>query len=130
MIWIKPLFGSFACWILKKRCGSGRKAKQENVLKVELSRDTTASILDGCCTSGHGKGGATGRVQWDPAQDLWSSSKNGKQSKRTTEERAIHIGMLKTDLYNVDNVVFMESVAEVVFVPSHAEINGRTSHRI
>mmetsp|Transcript_28387 Transcript_28387/g.63628 ORF Transcript_28387/g.63628 Transcript_28387/m.63628 type:complete len:93 (+) Transcript_28387:194-472(+) len=83
MIWIKPLFGSFACWILN-RCGAGRKAEQENVLKIDLSHDATVSILDVC---GQGKGGAAaGRVQEDLC---WSSDEEGKQSKRTKEERAI-----------------------------------------
>ena len=78
-----------------------------------------------------------GRVQWDPERDLWSHDEKGKhfprRLRRRTEERAIQVGMPKTDLskfYHVDNAVLMKNVAEVVFVPGcAAEINERATHR-
>ena len=98
MTWIKPSFA----WMLY-RCGYGRKPNQERVLKIKLSHATVARLLSGCVLSCHEKNArkpgassevCTGRVQWDPARDLWTSDPASRQEpRRCLHERAIQIGI-------------------------------------
>ena len=89
MTWIKPSFA----WMLY-RCGYSAKHGQERVLKLKLPHSEVASLLEACaCT--HGGGGSKGRVQWDPARDLYSSEGKGKSTepRKMLRERAIQIGL-------------------------------------
>ena len=45
------------------------------------------------CSCKHGGGGAKGRVQWDPARDLWASEDKGREPRKMLRERAIQIGL-------------------------------------
>ena len=89
MTWIKPSFA----WMLY-RCGYSLKHSQERVLKLKLPHTEVALLLQECaCT--HGGGGAKGRIQWDPARDLYSSEGKGKSTepRKMLRERAIQIGL-------------------------------------
>ena len=89
MTWIKPSFA----WMLY-RCGYATKHSQERVLKLKLPHSEVASLLQECaCT--HGGGGAKGRIQWDPARDLYSSEGRGNSTepRKMLRERAIQIGL-------------------------------------
>jgi len=89
MTWIKPSFA----WMLY-RCGYTAKHSQERVLKLKLPHSVVASLLQECsCT--HGGGGAKGRIQWDPARDLYSSEGKGSSTvpRKMLRERAIQIGL-------------------------------------
>lgn len=85
MTWIKPSFA----WVLY-RSGYGRKHNQERVLKIKLSHETIGAILEECECK-HGGGGSLGRVQWDPARDLYTVE-NG-EPRKFLGKRAIQIGM-------------------------------------
>jgi len=52
------------------RSGYGYKHNQQRVLKIKVSHDAMAEILSECSCK-HGGGGSKGRVQWDPARDLF-----------------------------------------------------------
>jgi hypothetical protein len=66
MTWIKPSFA----WVLY-RSGYGFKDKnQERILKIKLKHESIAIFLSKC-ECGIGKGGGIGRVQWDPARDIF-----------------------------------------------------------
>ena len=85
MTWVKPSFA----WVLY-RSGYARKHNQNRVLKIKISHDALAGLLEKCeCR--HGGGGAAGRVQWDPARDLFSSD-DGKVPRKMLRARAIQIG--------------------------------------
>jgi len=85
MTWIKPSFA----WVLY-RSGYSRKHNQERILKIKLSHETIASILEECECK-HGGGGSLGRVQWDPARDLYSAE--GREPRKMLRRRAIQIGI-------------------------------------
>ena len=65
MTWIKPSFA----WVLY-RSGYATKHNQQRILKIKLSHKTIAEILEKSSCK-HGGGGSFGRVQWDPARDLF-----------------------------------------------------------
>ena len=85
MTWIKPSFA----WMLY-RAGYGNKHSQERILKIKLPHAATAELLSGCACK-HGGGGTKGRVQWDPARDLYSSEGRGASTepRRMLSERAM-----------------------------------------
>ena len=87
MTWIKPSFA----WMLY-RCGYTAKHGQERVLKLKVPHSEVASLLEACaCT--HGGGGSKGRIQWDPARDLYSSEGKSTEPRKLLRERAIQIGL-------------------------------------
>ena len=115
MTWIKPSFA----WMLY-RCGYGLKHDQERVLKLKLPHRVVAELLEGCaCT--HGGGGTKGRVQWDPARDLYSSE--DREPRKMLRERDIQIGLSK-DL----SERFAQSIVAVVDVSALARRVGE-AHR-
>lgn len=88
MTWIKPSFA----WVLY-RSGYGRKHNQERILKIKISHDSMAELLERCVCK-HGGGSSNGRVQWDPARDLMSSEgKKRREPRRMLVDRAIQIGL-------------------------------------
>jgi phosphopantetheine adenylyltransferase len=87
MTWIKPSFA----WVLY-RAGYGRKHSQERILKIKLPHAAVSSLLSRCACK-HGGGGAKGRVQWDPARDLFTCEDKGRAPRRMLRERAIQIGL-------------------------------------
>ena len=107
MTWIKPSLA----WMLY-RSGYGTKHGQTSVLKVKLPHSVVASLLSEC-TCKHGGGGGWGRVQWDPARDLFMSEKNGQKwlPKKSTQQRAIQIGLKGhlSELY-VSSILSIEDV--------------------
>ena len=83
--WIKPSFA----WVLC-RSGYGHKHNQERILKIKLSHDAFGQILEQCACK-HGGGGTLGRVQWDPARDLFTAE--GGEPRKMLRKRAIQIGI-------------------------------------
>ncbi len=114
MTWIKPSFA----WMLY-RSGYGMKDEgQTHILKIKISHATLQRVLENCeCR--HGGGGTLGRVQWDPARDLYTAqlnSKNGTiEPRRKPRARAIQIGM-KGELSNF----YRENILEIHDVTSLA----------
>lgn len=110
MTWIKPSLA----WALY-RSGYATKVNQERLLKIKLSHATVVEILDNC-RQGQGKGGGAGRVQWDPARDLFSTE--GKKPhvcpRKMLRDRAIQIGVKAwlSKLY-VDRVLSIEDKTEL-----------------
>jgi len=84
MTWIKPSFA----WVLY-RSGYATKHNQERVLKIKLSHKAIAEILEKCSCK-HGGGGSFGRVQWDPARDLYMAEDG--EPRKMLNKRAIQIG--------------------------------------
>lgn len=114
MTWIKPSFG----WVLY-RSGYGKKPNQTRVLKIKLGHDAVAEILNRSAvvhSSPHGESlpaqtaaGRIGRIQWDPARDLFSGEKG--EPRRMLRSRAIQIGMSgRLSEFYVENTV---SIADV-----------------
>jgi len=85
MTWIKPSFA----WVLY-RSGYAMKHNQERILKIKLSHKSIAEILEKCSCK-HGGGGSFGRVQWDPARDLFVSEDG--EPRKMLNKRAIQIGV-------------------------------------
>lgn len=108
MTWIKPSFA----WVLY-RAGYGRKHNQQRILKIKLSHEAIAHILS-CCSTGHGGGGTVGRVQWDPARDLYEADVKKREPRKMLRQRAIQIGM-KGSLseYYVDHTITITDVTEL-----------------
>lgn len=106
MTWIKPSFG----WVLY-RSGYGSKHNQTRVLKLKISHDSLAYILERCQCS-HGTGGSLGRVQWDPARDMLAP--DGREPRKMLRKRAIQIG-IKGALseYYVRSIISIEDVTEL-----------------
>lgn len=119
MTWIKPSFA----WMLY-RCGYANKHSQQRVLKLKLTHNAVATLLADCACK-HGGGGAKGRVQWDPARDLYSSEGKGEatEPRKMLRERAIQIG-LSRDL----SERFVTSIVAVVDVSALAKRVGE-AHR-
>eukprot|EP00040_Diaphanoeca_grandis_P011887 m.60888 g.60888 ORF g.60888 m.60888 type:complete len:242 (-) comp22900_c1_seq1:130-855(-) len=85
MTWLKPAFA----WVLY-RSKYGHSHNQTRILKFKLAHATVAEILSKCDCK-HGGGGSNGRVQWDPARDLFSGE--GKVPRKMLTKRAIQIGV-------------------------------------
>lgn len=85
MTWIKPSFA----WVLY-RSGYATKHNQNRILKIKLPHDALAKILNQCACK-VGGGGSYGRVQWDPARDLYSVE--DKNPRKMLNKRAIQIGV-------------------------------------
>eukprot|EP00041_Stephanoeca_diplocostata_P014837 m.280224 g.280224 ORF g.280224 m.280224 type:complete len:223 (+) comp19822_c0_seq2:228-896(+) len=107
MTWIKPSFA----WVLY-RAGYGKKFNQNRILKIKLSHETVAEVLENCACQ-HGGGGTLGRVQWDPARDIMTSE-NGKEPRKMLTTRAIQIGVKgKLSVLYVDRTMSIEDVTEL-----------------
>ena len=104
MTWIKPSFA----WVLY-RSGYGLKHNQERILKIKIGHHELARILDECACK-HGGWGALGRVQWDPARDLYSA--DGGEPRKLLRKRAIQISFIKGRLSQlfVSCVISIEDV--------------------
>merc|ERR1719297_760024 len=87
MTWIKPSFA----WVLYKS-GYASKHNQTRVLKIKLPHAAVAELLSGC-SCGHGGGGTSGRVQWDPARDLLAAEDKVPEPRKMLRRRAIQIGV-------------------------------------
>ena len=87
MTWIKPSFA----WVLY-RSGYASKHNQTRVLKIKLPHAAVAELLSGC-SCGHGGGGTSGRVQWDPARDLLAAEGKVPEPRKMLRRRAIQIGL-------------------------------------
>ena len=70
MTWIKPSFA----WALY-RSGYATKHNQERLLKIKIGHMEFANLLRQCTWS-KGGGGALGRIQWDPARDLFHGERD------------------------------------------------------
>lgn len=106
MTWIKPSFA----WVLY-RSGYGTKHNQERILKIKLSHKSLANILE-LCSCKEGGGGSFGRVQWDPARDLYLSE--CKEPRKILGKRAIQIGIKGhiSELY-VKSIMSIEDVTDL-----------------
>lgn len=87
MTWIKPSFA----WMLY-RSKYGTKHNQERILKIKVSHDVMASLLS-ICKCKEGGGGSLGRVQWDPARDLYSPEPKKKIPRKKLVDKTIQIGL-------------------------------------
>lgn len=105
MTWIKPSFA----WVLY-RSGYATKHNQERILKIKIGHDAVAELLSKCAC-GHGGGGTTGRVQWDPERDIMSPGEKGREPLKMQRIRAIQIGLSKelSELY-VNRILCVEDV--------------------
>lgn len=106
MTWIKPSFG----WVLY-RSGYGTKHNQNRILKIKLSHKSIAEILSMCACK-VGGGGSLGRVQWDPARDLYLV--DDKEPRKMLNKRAIQIGIKGkiSELY-VKSILSIEDVTDL-----------------
>jgi hypothetical protein len=106
MTWVKPSFA----WVLY-RSGYAQKHNQTRILKVKLSHENVAKLLNVCMCK-EGGGGTKGRVQWDPARDLLAS--DGKKPRKLQRERAIQIGFSAdvSELY-VRSVISIEDITDL-----------------
>lgn len=124
MTWIKPSFA----WVLY-RSGYGHKHNQNRILKLKLSHDAMALILEQCECK-HGGGGSYGRVQWDPARDLFSAE--GHEPRKMLRTRAIQIGVKGrlSELY-VASVLSIEDVTELAHqvYRAHQALQSQTQMR-
>jgi hypothetical protein len=75
-----------------RRAADGLKHSQNRILKLKLSHAALAALLEACACK-HGGGGSKGRVQWDPARDLFSAEPKGREPRKMLRERAIQIGL-------------------------------------
>ena len=73
-----------------RRAADGLKHSQNRILKLKLSHAALAALLEACACK-HGGGGSKGRVQWDPARDLFSAEPKGREPRKMLRERAIQI---------------------------------------
>jgi hypothetical protein len=106
MTWIKPSFA----WVLY-RSGYASKHNQEHVLKIKISHENFAHILAECQCK-HGGGGSNGRVQWDPARDMYSAE--GKEPRKMLRKRAIQIGIKgRLSEFYVGSVISIQDVTEL-----------------
>ena len=104
--WIKPSFA----WVLY-RSGYAHKHNQERILKIKLPHEALRIILEECACK-HGGGGTLGRVQWDPARDLYST--DGKVPRKMLRKRAIQIGMKgRISKFYVDSILCIEDVTSI-----------------
>ena len=122
MTWIKPSFA----WVLY-RSGYGSKPNQTRVLKIKLSHEILANLLNKCAC-GHGGGGTKGRIQWDPARDILSGE--GKVPRKLLRKRAIQIG-LGGDLSKlyVDNILTIQDVTELAHKVGIAHSGSKAGSR-
>ena len=121
MTWIKPSFA----WILY-RSGYAMKHNQERILKIKLSHKSIAEILEKCSCK-HGGGGSFGRIQWDPARDLFMSEDG--EPRKMLNKRAIQIGV-KGHLseFYVKSILSIEDVtnlAHLVGIAHNVLINDK-----
>ncbi|KAJ6255094.1 hypothetical protein M0813_11751 [Anaeramoeba flamelloides] len=108
MTWIKPSFA----WVLY-RSGYGRKHSQNRILKIKISHETLAYLLSKCKCKDGGSG-ILGRVQWDPARDLFSPEPKSNEPRKILKERAIQIGIAgKLSLYYNKNIISITDVTEL-----------------
>lgn len=125
MTWVKPSFA----WVLY-RSGYANKHNQTRILKVKVPHDALAALLSQCACK-HGGGGTKGRVQWDPARDLMTSSKG--EPRKMLRRRAIQIGVSRElSRAYVESIVSIEDVtalahaaAEAHAAPSEREVQQR-----
>lgn len=113
MTWIKPSFA----WVLY-RSGYGYKKNQTRILKVKLSHDTVATILSRCTCCHAGWRGSkieeclNGRIQWDPARDLYSADK--KVPRKMLSTRAIQIGVARSlSSFYVESILKITDVTQL-----------------
>ena len=106
MTWIKPSFA----WMLY-RSGYATKQNQTRILKIKLGHLGFLGLLEHC-KHGHGGGGSLGRIQWDPARDLFAM--NGEEPCEIPNQRAIQIG-LKGNLSReyVQSILAIEDVTNL-----------------
>ena len=109
MTWIKPSFA----WVLY-RSGYAMKHNQEKILKIKISHKSMAEILEKCSCK-HGGGGSFGRVQWDPARDLFMSEDG--EPRKMLNKRAIQIGVKGyiSEFY-VKSVLSIEDVTDLAYL--------------
>eukprot|EP00092_Neocalanus_flemingeri_P057383 GFUD01068194.1.p1 GENE.GFUD01068194.1~~GFUD01068194.1.p1 ORF type:complete len:207 (-),score=54.33 GFUD01068194.1:407-1027(-) len=116
MTWIKPSLA----WMLY-RSGYGQKHGQTTVLKVKLPHSAVATLLSGSSCK-QGGGGGWGRVQWDPARDLFMSEKAGqKRLPRKKTQRGIQMGLKGhlSELY-VASIISIEDVTPLALMVKEA----------
>ena len=127
MTWIKPNFA----WMLY-RAGYGIKDKnQAAILKIKLSHDTIAQILENSVLSHNKDSKGKTRIQWDPARNLFMPTTNKDSDKENNlvepakllaikvkdEEllKQIQIGINRMDVSKiyVDNILSITDVSEL-----------------
>lgn len=115
MTWIKPSFA----WMLY-RSGYGLKPGQTRVLKIKLSHQAIASILNSCKLTHAGASVKVdkdekigkGQIQWDPERDPYCAS--GREPRKMSRTRAIQIGMAgPLSEYYVQNVLSIQDVTDL-----------------
>lgn len=116
MTWIKPSFA----WMLY-RSKYGTKHNQECILKIKVSHQVMASLLS-ICKCKDGGGGSYGRVQWDPARDLYSQeSKKKNIPRKKLTERAIQIGLKeKLNQMYTSGILEIKNVTELAHAVAKA----------
>lgn len=123
MTWIKPSFA----WVLY-RSGYGSKHSQTRILKVKISHEAVAELLQNCqCREGGG--GSKGRVQWDPARDIMTTE--GRVPRRMLRRRAIQIGLAGTlsELY-VRSAISIEDVTELAHLVGRIHQSGGKGNKV
>lgn len=124
MTWFKPSFA----WVLY-RSGYGRKKNQERVLRIKISHESVAHILEQSRLSigisgsqqpshlsqaGRGRGCSPGkgRVKWDPEREIMFS--NGSEPRKKPGTRAIQVGVAGSlSRYYVASTLSIEDVTEL-----------------
>lgn len=116
MTWIKPSFA----WMLY-RSKYGTKHNQECILKIKVAHQVMASLLN-ICKCKDGGGGSFGRVQWDPARDLYSQeSKKHKIPRKKLRDRTIQIGLKeKLNQLYTSGILEIKDVTELAHAVSIA----------
>ena len=119
MSWVKPSFA----WVLYRSGYAAKDKNQARVLKIKSSHDAFAELLASCV---HVVGGCPrdtmGRVQWDPARDLYAAEldrKRGLTPRKLPTRRAIQIGFKSTLKHQ-----YIESITEIVDVTDLAKRVG------
>ena len=96
------------------RSGYATKHNQDRILKIKLSHESAAYLLEKCECK-HAGGGSKGRVQWDPERDMNSSEDNkAKEPRKMTQTRSIQIGLSKDLSENyVKNIISIEDATDL-----------------
>lgn len=106
MTWIKPSFA----WVLY-RSGYATKHNQERILKIKIPHKSLADLLSNCVCKDH-TSGTLGRVQWDPARDLFTA--DGNEPRKLLNKRAIQIGLKEILSENyVNSIISIEDVTKL-----------------
>ncbi|GBG28219.1 Myosin-12 [Hondaea fermentalgiana] len=109
MTWIKPSFA----WMLYRSSYASKVPYQERVLRIKLSHEGLAELLN-MCVCKKGGGGTHGRVQWDPERDIMEPAPKGREPRKMLRKRAIQIGLAgPLAAKYVESIIGVEDVTEL-----------------